>query len=208
MSPDGTKLAYIDGGDIYVSDLLRETPSRATFGGAVRGPVWAPDGRHIVYSATSGIVWVRSDGVGEPQQLVKAEDYPTPWSFMPDGSRLAYFERGGETGFVLWTMTLDLTDPDHPKPGKPESFLLTPADWCRSFPRTPDGSHWHWHRTLRIASEFAQPQTPPKLLSFYPGPDIAFSIRELHTANATVYTPTAKLNVHVWRVSNSSSSFM
>jgi serine/threonine-protein kinase len=145
ISPDGKKLAYINGGDIYVYDLLRETPSRATFGGAARAPVWAPDGRHIVYSATSGIVWVRSDGAGEPQQLLKAEDYPTPWSFMPDGSRLAYFERGAETGFDLWTMTLDLTDPDHPKPGKPESFLLTPAD--ELVPKLSPDARWIAYRS-------------------------------------------------------------
>src|SRR5450759_187348 len=28
----------------------------------------------------------------------------------------------------MWTLPLDLTDPDHPKPGKPEPFLRTPAD--------------------------------------------------------------------------------
>ena len=30
-----------------------------------------------------------------------------------------------KTGFDLWTLPLDLGDPDHPKPGKPEPFLQT-----------------------------------------------------------------------------------
>src|SRR5258706_2718859 len=36
-------------------------------------------------------------------------------------------EQSPETSFDIWTLPLDLTDPDHPKPGKPELFLGTPA---------------------------------------------------------------------------------
>jgi serine/threonine-protein kinase len=145
LSPDGRKLAFIEGGDIHVYDLQRETPTRATFSGAVRAPVWAPDSRHIAYSTTSGIVWIRSDGVGEPQQLLKTAGYSTPWSFTPDGGRLAYFERGGDTGFDLWTVVLDLTDPDHPKPGIPESFLRTPKD--ESVPKFSPDARWIAYRS-------------------------------------------------------------
>ena len=39
-----------------------------------------------------------------------------------------------------WTLPLDLTDPEHPKPGKPEVFLKTPAsEGAAVF--SPDG-HW------------------------------------------------------------------
>ena len=31
-----------------------------------------------------------------------------------------------DTGFDLWTLPLDVSDPEHPKPGKPELFLGTP----------------------------------------------------------------------------------
>jgi hypothetical protein len=51
-----------------------------------------------------------------------------PWSFSPDGRTLAYFEGSAAGGRDLWTVTLDTTDPDHPKAGKPELFLGTPAD--------------------------------------------------------------------------------
>ena len=38
----------------------------------------------------------------------------------------------------IWTLPLDLTDPDHPKPGKPELFLSTPArEFNPAF--SPDG---------------------------------------------------------------------
>jgi serine/threonine-protein kinase len=47
-----------------------------------------------------------------------------PYSFSPDGKRLA-FSQVAQFGLDLWTTTLDLTDPDHPKAGKPELFLGT-----------------------------------------------------------------------------------
>ena len=47
---------------------------------------------------------------------------------------------GADTGRDIWTLPLDLTDPDHPKPGKPELFLATPGDDVEpAF--SPDG-HW------------------------------------------------------------------
>src|SRR6202521_6104920 len=61
-----------------------------------------------------------------------------PASFSPDGRRLPYTERSPETGFDLWTVTLDLSDPEHPKPGKPELFLRTPFNE-RDGVFSPDG---------------------------------------------------------------------
>jgi hypothetical protein len=59
--------------------------------------------------------------------------------------RLACFEQNPDTGFDLWTLPLDLTDPDHPKPGKPEPFLSTPAN--EILPRfSPDG-RWIAYRS-------------------------------------------------------------
>jgi serine/threonine-protein kinase len=144
VSPDGRKLAFSDAtGDVYVYDLGRDATTRLTFGGSANWPIWAPDGEHIVFSTGSGLVWVRADGAGEPQQLVTS-DLVRPWSFAPDG-RLGYFDRNPETGFDIWTLPLDLTDPDRPKPGKPEPFLRTAAD--ELVPRfSPDG-HWIAYRS-------------------------------------------------------------
>jgi serine/threonine-protein kinase len=130
LSRDGRKLAIIEKGDIYVHDLERETATRLTFSGDANSPVWAPDGEHlVVQSASNGSTfsWVRSDGAGNPQLLLETANVLTAFSLSPRG-RLAYNERNPETGLDLWTLPLDLTDPDHPKPGKPEPFLLTPND--------------------------------------------------------------------------------
>jgi serine/threonine-protein kinase len=133
FSPDGQRLALTiasKGSNIFVYDPRRVAMTRLTFEGDASVPVWTPDGKHIVYRSSMGfrIWWVRSDGAGEPQRLLEAQNNMVPWSFSPDGRRLAYHEINHETGFDIWTISLDTTDPDHPKVGKPESFLRTRFD--------------------------------------------------------------------------------
>jgi predicted Ser/Thr protein kinase/WD40 repeat protein len=137
FSPDGRRLALAsdtgNGDDIYVYDLGRQTMTRLTLGAFAGVPVWTPDGNHIAFQSiprgqSAFIGWVRSDGSGEPRQLLPARRVNVPWSFSPDGKTLAYFEGSPTGGRDLWTVALDTTDPDHPKPGKPELFLGTPAD--------------------------------------------------------------------------------
>ena len=43
-------------------------------------------------------------------------------SISPDGRTLAFVRTGKDRGFEIWTLPLDLNDPDHPKSGKPEPF--------------------------------------------------------------------------------------
>jgi len=131
LSPDGRKLSFIgEGQNIYIYDLNRETTSRLTSTGHANSAVWAPDGKHLVFESIGrdpGLYWVRSDRAGEPQRLLASAGNLVPWSFSSDGRRLAYFERiprGGD----IWTLPLELTAPDHPKPGNPEPFLDTSAD--------------------------------------------------------------------------------
>ncbi|HLN01698.1 MAG TPA: protein kinase, partial [Bryobacteraceae bacterium] len=134
LSPDGRRLALTmitsSGSDIYVYELGRETMTRLTFGGHSQIAVWTPDGKHIAFrsSSDSGIWWIRSDGSGEPQQILAALSNATPYSFSPDGRRLAGHNSNPETGYDIWTATLDTSDPDHPKAGKPEPFLATRAN--------------------------------------------------------------------------------
>ncbi len=130
VSPDGSRLALsadtAKGLDIYVYDMQRDAISRLTFDGKQNlWPLWTPDGKHIIYgSGFSGIWWIRADGAGEAQRLLEGNTL-IPNSLSSDGRRLAYTSNGAkkESG----TLPLDLTDPEHPKPGKPEAFLKTPA---------------------------------------------------------------------------------
>jgi serine/threonine-protein kinase len=151
FSPDGGSLAFriaiASGsakGDIYVYDWRREIFTRLTFGNRQDfSPTWTPDGKHIVFrspspSGGSYIEWIRSDGAGETERLLDTRGLANAYSFSPDGRRVAYYEQTAETGSDLWTLPLDLSDPEHPKPGRPEPFLRTPAN--ESFPTfSPDG---------------------------------------------------------------------
>jgi serine/threonine-protein kinase len=107
-------------------------------------PVWAPDGRHLVYeSRWKGVHtmwWTRVDGGSEPQKLLEASNLIVPYSISPDGKRIAYYQVAPGAGNDIWTLPLDLSDPDRPKTGPPEQFLRSSAN--ESQPAfSPDG-HW------------------------------------------------------------------
>jgi serine/threonine-protein kinase len=154
FSPDGQRLALAieerKGVDIYAYDLQSDVLSRLTFSGRLcYTPVWAPDGKHIVYSSDRrAVFWARSDGAGQPQKLFEGTALVEPHSISPDGKRLAYQRQGPETNSDILTVSLDVTDPDHPKPGQPEPFAATPANEIQpAF--SPDG------RWLAFASDEA-----------------------------------------------------
>jgi DNA-binding winged helix-turn-helix (wHTH) protein/Tol biopolymer transport system component len=132
FSPDGQRLAVTNGGDISIYDIGRATMTRLTFTGNATVPVWTPDGNHIAFRSASNdgttISWIRADGAGEMQRLLVSRVPITPYSFSPDGSRLAYFDSNSETGQDLWTLPLDLQDPDRPKAQPPELFLRTASN--------------------------------------------------------------------------------
>jgi Tol biopolymer transport system component len=134
FSPDGKRLALAVGppgaGDIQVDDWQRDTMTHLTFTQTNLFPVWTPDGKHIVFQSQSpgakSMRWIRADGAGESQLLLESEGDLRPYSFSPDGKRLAFAEMSVDSGYDLWTLPLDMSDPEHPKPGKPELFLRTP----------------------------------------------------------------------------------
>jgi serine/threonine-protein kinase len=136
FSPDGRRLAVAlegKGLDIYVYDLPKDALSRLTFAGVLSlDPVWTPDGGHIAFQAADSgsfsLSWVRSDGAGGVQKLLEGKKTYRVNSFTPDGRRLAYDQDGETTNRDVFTVPLDLTDPDHPKAGKPEPFAHSAAN--------------------------------------------------------------------------------
>ena len=141
VSPDGKRVALTvaDGGisDIWVYDTPRDVMTRLTFGGPTNVfPIWSPDGRFIVFSSYGvGIVQVRADGAGQPHALTQSRTPQVPWSFTPDGKRLAFEEVSGSSR--TWTVPLEV-EGGQLKAGTPELFPASSSDdQASSF--SPDG---------------------------------------------------------------------
>jgi serine/threonine-protein kinase len=141
MSPDGQRLALEvtegSGTDIWLYDWQRDTMTRLTFTGNANAPLWSPDGRYIAFRVQGeGMYMIRSDGSGKPQPLTQSKNTQLPWSFTPDGKRLAFIETSAGA-YHLWTVPLE-SDNAGLRAGKPEVFLQTPAD--ELYPSfSPDG---------------------------------------------------------------------
>ena len=140
LSPDGKRLALTvrDGGrqDIWVYDTERDQRTRLTFGTETfAAPVWSRDGKYVVFgSIGSGLFWARADGGGQPQSLVKRATIAFPFSFLPDGSRLAFHEVSRTP--QIWTVSLDYSD--GLKAREPEPYMAN--QFAESAPKfSPDG---------------------------------------------------------------------
>ena len=136
FSPDGQRLA-VSTSDIWVYDWRRDTMTRITFDGGDL-PTWSPDGRFIAFRRVpKGVYWTRSDGAGKPQPLTEAKNQLAPYSFMPDGKRLAFLEVNPKSAMDLWTVPVEI-DGAGLRGGKAEPFLQTQFSE-RSPEFSPDG---------------------------------------------------------------------
>ena len=144
-SPDGRKLAFISGQDVWVLDMKRGRPSRVSFNTIDnQWPVWGPDSAHLVFSAQNregtgrSLWWIRADGSEEPQLLFEGDDELHPSSVSPDGTYVAVHRRSPETLYDIWMLPLDCTDPERPKAGPLEVYLRTAVnEWGAVF--SPNG---------------------------------------------------------------------
>jgi Tol biopolymer transport system component len=97
LSPDGTRVAFVDGGDVWVLGRATGTRVRITSAPtAERAPVWSPDGTRLAFASTpsagdpSGLDVAAADGTTLVRVAfdVRAAYGPPTWS--PDGAELAY----------------------------------------------------------------------------------------------------------------------
>jgi Tol biopolymer transport system component len=87
------------------------------------------------------LYWIRSDGSGEAQRLTDGTLNDQPYSFSPDGKRLAFYRFGNSGSFDIFTAPVE-NDPSQGalgiRLGKAELFLGTPS--FEVFPAfSPDG---------------------------------------------------------------------
>jgi serine/threonine-protein kinase len=111
LSPDGRRLVYtVSQGanqDVWIYDFERGIKTRITNNGEHVYPVWSPDGKFVVFQGLGGIFWTRADGAGQPQLLMRSKAIQMPFSFSPDGTRLAYSEQISGAGFEIRTVRLE-----------------------------------------------------------------------------------------------------
>ena len=141
LSPDGRRVAVAstESGRPSLSLYDRERDRTTAFRSspAEYSPTWSPDGRTLVFGSRSGMYSSAATENAQPLPLTRSQRLQVPWSFSPDGGRLAFHELSDTTGFDLWTVRVAVT-PDGLTAGEPELFLRTAA--YETYPSfSPDG---------------------------------------------------------------------
>jgi eukaryotic-like serine/threonine-protein kinase len=98
-----------------------------------RNPVWTPDGRRLVYSASrSGtgvnLYWQRADGSADATRLTTSPNFQLPGSWDPSGRFLAFTESRGQTGNDLLILPVEGDEVSGWKSGTPTVFLSESFD--------------------------------------------------------------------------------
>ena len=103
LSPDGTRVAVVSDGHIWVWDNGRGTLARLTTDveSEEESPLWTTDGARIAFArvnrGAAGIFWKASDGTDEGQRLLEGGP-ALPASWAPDGTLLYTTRRRGDRG--------------------------------------------------------------------------------------------------------------
>ena len=145
FSPDGKKLAIASriGTEVTLNVLDLDRGSVNKIRNASY-PVWTPDSKYLAVRDSTppgvGLAWYRADGAGTRQVLYNSGLNLTSYAFSPDGKGLIFDEISTSTRPDVVVLPLDLTDPEHPKAGKPKPLVQTPA--VESFPALSGDGKW------------------------------------------------------------------
>jgi len=105
LSPDGQRIAYVTVGresQVRVYDLVRGTNSQLTGEGMTIRPIWAPDGKRLLFgwkrSLAFSLFWQPYDGSSPMERLTTSEYEQWPGSWSSDGKTVALVEVHPDTG--------------------------------------------------------------------------------------------------------------
>jgi serine/threonine-protein kinase len=97
ISPDGRRLALVEGGDFFVWNLGQPESRglRVTYApGLDWFPVWTPDGRRIVFGSWRGggfsNLYIQDPDTNTPERLTTSADMQLPTAISPDGSTVLF----------------------------------------------------------------------------------------------------------------------
>jgi Tol biopolymer transport system component len=108
ISPEGDRLAFVRGGNVFVVGLAGGTSRQLTSwqgaDGASRNAIWSPDGRRVAVSAArhASIVVVEMNGKS-PRTIGKVPGgtvFPVGWS--PDQKQLLVWTQSGDNQKLAW----------------------------------------------------------------------------------------------------------
>jgi eukaryotic-like serine/threonine-protein kinase len=142
LSPDGTRVAVTwqtlsaGNGDIWVSDLARNTFTRLSFTGGALSPVWSADGRTIYYvvvdpSGRKSVLMRRpADGSRDAEQVVAIDSRAHLQAVSPDGkTALLDYQVLGPSGGKGEIVTLALAANAKPQPLVASAFDDYAGSW-------------------------------------------------------------------------------
>jgi serine/threonine-protein kinase len=142
LSPDGSRLAVVafESGrsEVWIIDRATRRVVRQTRGDRFyMSPVWTQDGRFLIVGSGDDVLWMSATEGSRTEPLIRDRGRAVPWSFTPDGGRLALYTMSPTSAFDLWTVPIEATG-NGVEPGEPEVYLQTPAfEVYPSF--SPDG---------------------------------------------------------------------
>ena len=104
-SADGSKLAFVSGGEVWKINADGTGEQRVTINASLdTDPAWSPDGSKILFGTNgSGIAVVNADGTNQANLTTVAGDARPAWS--PDGTTIAFRRSTAPAGIYVMDAT-------------------------------------------------------------------------------------------------------